>query len=51
VLLDKMVAAGTADKEALGKLGQASGTAVVMTQDQAKKAADYVGANWSIELP
>jgi putative spermidine/putrescine transport system substrate-binding protein len=50
VLLDKMVAAGTVDQEALGKLGEASGTAVVMTQDQAKKAADYVGANWSIEI-
>jgi putative spermidine/putrescine transport system substrate-binding protein len=51
VLLDKMVKDGTVDQEALAKLGQASGTAVVMTQDQAKKAADYVGANWSIELP
>jgi putative spermidine/putrescine transport system substrate-binding protein len=51
VLLDKMIADKTVDAEALSKLGQASGSAVVMTQDQAKKAADYVGANWSIELP
>ena len=46
-----MVKDGTVDQEALGKLGEASGTAVVMTQEQAKKAGDYVGANWSIELP
>ena len=51
VLLDKMVKDGTVDQAALGKLGKASGTAVVMTQEQAKKAGDYVGANWSIELP
>jgi putative spermidine/putrescine transport system substrate-binding protein len=51
VLLDKMVAAGTVDQTALGALGQASGTPVVLTQDQVKKAADYLAANWSIELP
>ena len=51
VLLDKMVAAGTVDQAALGALGQASGTPVVLTQDQVKKAADYLAANWSIELP
>jgi putative spermidine/putrescine transport system substrate-binding protein len=51
VLLDKMVADGTVDQAALGALGEASGTAVVLTQDQAKKAGEYVAANWSIELP
>lgn len=51
VLLEKMVAAGTVDQAALGTLGQATGTPVVLTQDQVKKAADYLAANWSIELP
>ena len=51
VLLDKMVKDGTVDKDALGKLAQASGTPVVLTQDQVKKASDYVAANWKINLP
>jgi len=51
VLLDKMVADGTVDQTALAALGQATGTPVVLTQDQVKKASDYLAANWSIELP
>ena len=51
VLLEKMVAAGTVDQAALGALGQASGTPVVLTEAQVKTAADYLAANWSIELP
>jgi putative spermidine/putrescine transport system substrate-binding protein len=51
VLLDKMVAAGTVDQAALGALGKASGTPVVLSEAQVKKAADYLAANWSIELP
>ena len=51
VLLDKMVAAGTVDQAALGALGQASGTPVVLSEAQVKTAADYLAANWSIELP
>ena len=51
VLQEKMVADGTIDQEALGKLAQAEGTPVVLTQEQVTKAADYLNANWSIELP
>jgi len=51
VLLPKMEADGTVDQAALGALGEASGTPVVLTQEQTKAAADYLAANWSIELP
>lgn len=51
VLQEKMIADGTIDQDALGKLAQANGTPVVLTQDQNKKAADYLAANWTIELP
>ena len=46
-----MVADGTIDQDALGKLAQAEGTPVVLTQEQVTKAADYLTANWAIELP
>jgi putative spermidine/putrescine transport system substrate-binding protein len=51
VLQEKMIADGTIDAAALGALAQVEGTPVVLTQDQQKAAADYVGANWNIELP
>lgn len=51
VLQEKMVADGTIDQEALGKLAQAEGTPIVLTQDQVTKASEYLTANWSIELP
>jgi putative spermidine/putrescine transport system substrate-binding protein len=46
-----MVKDGTIDQEALGKLAQAEGTPVVLTQDQVTKASEYLTANWAIELP
>jgi putative spermidine/putrescine transport system substrate-binding protein len=51
ILQEKMVKDGTIDQAALGALAQATGTPVVMTQDQAKKAGEYVAANWNINLP
>ena len=51
VLQEKMVADGTIDQDALGKLAKAEGTPVVLTQEQVTKASDYLTANWSIELP
>lgn len=51
ILLDAMQKAGTVDAAALGALAQVTQTPVVMTQDQNKKAADYVAANWKINLP
>jgi putative spermidine/putrescine transport system substrate-binding protein len=51
VLQDAMIAAGTIDEAALGSLAQTSGTPVVMTADQNTKAAEYVNANWNIDLP
>jgi putative spermidine/putrescine transport system substrate-binding protein len=51
VLLDKMVTDKTVDQAALGALGKANGTPVVLTQAQVKTASDYLAANWSIELP
>jgi len=51
VLQDKMVKDGTIDQAALGAVAKVSGTPVVMTQDQAKKAGEYVNANWKINLP
>ena len=46
-----MVADGTVDKTALDSLAQVSGTPVVLTEAQQKAAADYVNANWNIDLP
>jgi putative spermidine/putrescine transport system substrate-binding protein len=51
VLLEKMVADGTVDQAALDKLADASGTPVVLTQEQAAKASEYLTANWNIDLP
>ena len=42
---------GTADQEALGKLGQAEGTPVVLTPEQLAAAQAFLAENWSIELP
>jgi putative spermidine/putrescine transport system substrate-binding protein len=51
VLQDKLIADGTIDQEALGKLAEATGTPVVLTQEQVAAAQEYLAANWSIELP
>ena len=51
VLQEKMIADGTIDQTALDSLAKVAGTPVVLTADQQKKAADYVNANWNIELP
>lgn len=51
VLLQTMIDKGTVDQAALAALAPATQTPVVMTQDQNKKAADYVNANWKITLP
>lgn len=46
VLADVMQKNGTIDKDALAALPTASGTPVVLTQDQLKKGQDYLKANW-----
>src|SRR5262245_53453446 len=48
VLQDKLIADGTIDQEALGKLGQAEGTPVVLTQEQLAAAQAFLAENWSI---
>jgi putative spermidine/putrescine transport system substrate-binding protein len=51
VLLEKMVADGSVDQTALGALAESAGTPTVLTQEQTTAAADYLAANWAIELP
>jgi putative spermidine/putrescine transport system substrate-binding protein len=46
VLADAMQKNGTIDKNAFASLPAASGTPVVLTQDQLKKVQDYLKANW-----
>jgi len=46
VLADKMVQDGTIDQAAYAALPPATGEAVVLTQDQQKKAQEYLTANW-----
>jgi len=46
VLADVMQKNGTIDKDAFGALPAASGSPVVLTQDQLKKGQDYLTANW-----
>jgi putative spermidine/putrescine transport system substrate-binding protein len=46
VRLSAMTKAGTADKAALAKLPEISGTPVVLTQDQLKKAQTYLQQHW-----
>jgi len=50
VLQGKMVADGTVDQTALGKLAPTTGTPVQLTPDQAKAAQDYLAANWNITI-
>ena len=50
ILLDKMISGGTVDQTALDALAPATGTPVVLTQDQLKAAQDYLKANWNITI-
>jgi putative spermidine/putrescine transport system substrate-binding protein len=47
VRADAMEKAGTVDKAAFAALPTVTGTPVVPTDEQSKKMADYLGANWS----
>ncbi len=47
VLADAMEKAGTVDKALLEALPKVDGTPVIPTDEQSKKMADYLGANWS----
>ena len=47
VLADAMEKAGTVDKALLEALPKVEGTPVIPTDEQSKKMADYLGANWS----
>ena len=47
VLADAMEKAGTVDKTLLEALPKIDGTPVIPTDEQSKKMADYLGANWS----
>jgi putative spermidine/putrescine transport system substrate-binding protein len=47
VRADAMEKAGTVDKALLSALPPVNGTPVIATDEQAKKMADYLGANWS----
>jgi putative spermidine/putrescine transport system substrate-binding protein len=50
VLLDKLVADGTVDQEALDMLAEATQTPVQLTQDQIAAAQEYLAANWDITI-
>jgi putative spermidine/putrescine transport system substrate-binding protein len=50
VLQDKLIADGTIDEEALGKLAQVSGTPVVLTQEQLAAGQEHLTANWDITI-
>jgi putative spermidine/putrescine transport system substrate-binding protein len=47
VRADAMKAAGSIDATAFGALPAATGTPVFLTDDQTKKAKDYLAANWA----
>jgi putative spermidine/putrescine transport system substrate-binding protein len=47
VRADAMEKAGTVDKQLLGALPPVNGTPVIPSNEQSKKMADYLGANWS----
>src|ERR1700742_335699 len=47
VRADAMEKAGTVDKNLLSALPSVKGTPVVATDEQSKKMAEYLGANWS----
>ncbi len=50
VLQDKLIADGTIDEEALGKLAPTTEAPVVLTQEQAAAAQAYLAANWDITI-
>ena len=47
VRADAMEKAGTVDKNLQSALPSVQGTPVVPTDEQSKKMAQYLGANWS----
>ena len=47
VRADAMVKAGTIDKTKYDALPSVQGTPVIVTEDQNKKAAEYLSANWA----
>jgi putative spermidine/putrescine transport system substrate-binding protein len=47
VRADAMEKGGTVDKNLLSALPSVPGTPVIPTDEQSKKNADYLGANWS----
>lgn len=50
VLLDKLVADGTVDQEALAKVAPTTGTPVALTPEQLAAAQEYLAANWDITI-
>jgi len=50
ILQEKLVADGTIDTEALGKLAEASAAPVVLTQDQLTAGQDLLTGNWTITI-
>ncbi len=50
VRADAMEKGGTVDKALLAKLPPVNGTAVIATDEQTKKNADYLGANWAAAI-
>jgi putative spermidine/putrescine transport system substrate-binding protein len=50
ILQEKMVADGTIDTEALGKLAEASAAPVVLTQEQLTAGQDLLTGNWTITI-
>ena len=50
ILQEKLVADGTIDTEALGKLAEATADPVVLTQDQLTAGQDLLTGNWTITI-
>ena len=42
-----MVVAGTIDQKAYDALPEVEGDPVIVTEEQSKKATDYLSANWA----
>jgi putative spermidine/putrescine transport system substrate-binding protein len=50
VLQEKLIADGTIDQEALGKLAEATEDPVVLTQEQLAAGQEYLTGNWTITI-